>query len=315
MSLLTRRAVMAASTGLFLARATATQGLEIRRAAPAEPFAMGVASGDPSTDGFVLWTRLSAGGASPNRAHARASSAWVASAVSGVFSLGFHTTGLPHTSASAAFQLHTATGKLKALITPTAPSGCHCSIMRWPGRSLAMVRPCSWRDKPTAKSQMSIISCTSPSPSERTLPASSDTSRPKASLCWRSFWPRRRTSSPRTGAGTARHCRKAACALSMSAWACALVWLGFYALRHGCAGLLRGEARLVWAMLACSLANQWLIHPVIERLKAMPVDAAGAPAQMLGLGFGPWHGVSSSVYLLQSLLGLAWVLWPRRRGD
>ncbi len=97
--------------------------------------------------------------------------------------------------------------------------------------------------------------------------------------------------------------------------ACALVWLGFYALRHGAAGLRRGEARLVWAMLACSLANQWLIHPVIERLKAMPVDAAGAPAQMLGLGFGPWHGVSSSVYLLQSLLGLAWVLWPRRRGD
>lgn len=55
---------MAASTGLFLARATATRGLEIRRAAPAEPFALGVASGDPSTDGFVPWTRLSAGGAS-----------------------------------------------------------------------------------------------------------------------------------------------------------------------------------------------------------------------------------------------------------
>ncbi len=63
MSLLTRRAVMAASSGLFLARATAADGLESRRAAPAEPFAMGVASGDPSTDGFVLWTRLSAGGA------------------------------------------------------------------------------------------------------------------------------------------------------------------------------------------------------------------------------------------------------------
>ena len=42
--------------------------------------------------------------------------------------------------------------------------------------------------------------------------------------------------------------------------ACALVWLGFYALRHGGAGLRRGrEARLVWAMLACSLANQWLV--------------------------------------------------------
>lgn len=64
MTLLSRRAVMAASTGLFFARATATQGLEMRRAAPAYPFALGVASGDPATDGFVLWTRLSAGGAS-----------------------------------------------------------------------------------------------------------------------------------------------------------------------------------------------------------------------------------------------------------
>lgn len=63
MSWLSRRAVMAASTSLFLARATATRGLETCRAAPTQPFVLGVASGDPSTDGFVLWTRLSAGGA------------------------------------------------------------------------------------------------------------------------------------------------------------------------------------------------------------------------------------------------------------
>ena len=44
-------------------------------------------------------------------------------------------------SAMAAFQLHTATGKLNALMTPTTPSGCHCSNMRWSGRSDAMVRP------------------------------------------------------------------------------------------------------------------------------------------------------------------------------
>ena len=36
--------------------------------------------------------------------------------MSGVRSLGFQTTGSPHTSASAEFQLHTATGKLKAVI-------------------------------------------------------------------------------------------------------------------------------------------------------------------------------------------------------
>ncbi len=57
-------------------------------------------------------------GASPNRRMARANTACVASAVSGVFSDGFHTTGSPHTSASAAFHAHTATGKLNAVITP-----------------------------------------------------------------------------------------------------------------------------------------------------------------------------------------------------
>ena len=69
-------------------------------------------------------------GASPNRSSARRTSAITASAHSGVFSLGFQITGSPQTSASAAFHAHTATGKLKALITSTGPSGCHCSIIR-----------------------------------------------------------------------------------------------------------------------------------------------------------------------------------------
>ena len=47
----------------------------------------------------------------------------------GVFSLGFQTVTLPQTQASAAFQLHTATGKLKADIIPTIPNGCHCSYI------------------------------------------------------------------------------------------------------------------------------------------------------------------------------------------
>ena len=78
----------------------------------------------------------------------------------------------PHTAASMAFQLHTATGKLKAEIMPTMPSGWYCSYMRCAGRSECMVKPCSWRERPTAKSQMSIISCTSPRPSCRILPIS-----------------------------------------------------------------------------------------------------------------------------------------------
>ena len=67
--------------------------------------------------------------------------ACMASAVSGVFSDGFHTTESPQTRASAAFHDHTATGKLKAEITPTTPSGCQVSIIRCSARSVAIVRP------------------------------------------------------------------------------------------------------------------------------------------------------------------------------
>ena len=109
--------------------------------------------------------------------------------------------GSPQTSASAAFQDQTATGKLKAEMIAHGPSGCQVSVMRWPGRSEAMARPYNWRDRPTAKSQMSIISCTSPRPSETILPTSSVTSAPKASFAARNSSPSRRTSSPRRGAG------------------------------------------------------------------------------------------------------------------
>src|SRR5207342_1180688 len=63
---------------------------------------------------------------------------WHATAHSGVFSEGFQTQTLPQTHASVAFQLHTATGKLNADIIPTTPSGCHCSYILCPGRSLCM---------------------------------------------------------------------------------------------------------------------------------------------------------------------------------
>ncbi len=85
-------------------------------------------------------TWLRSAGAS-HSATAWASTAWQASAVSGASSDGFQTTGSPHTSAIAVFHDHTAAGKLKALITPTTPSGCHVSISRWPGRSEGIVRP------------------------------------------------------------------------------------------------------------------------------------------------------------------------------
>ena len=107
-------------------------------------------------------------------------------------------------------------------MTPTTPSGCHVSINRWPGRSDGIVRPSSWRDSPTAKSQMSMASCTSPRDSERIFPASIVTSSATSALCSPNSSPRRLTNAPRTGAGTARHSRNAslasAIAASTSAW-------------------------------------------------------------------------------------------------
>ena len=70
------------------------------------------------------------------------------------------------------------------------------------------------RDCPTAKSHMSIISCTSPSPSARILPISSETRRPSASLWVRRALPSAWTTSPRFGAGHIRHQENASVAVA-----------------------------------------------------------------------------------------------------
>jgi alkaline phosphatase D len=57
-----RRTLIVAASGLALSRTSAAHGLEVERSATTNPFALGVASGDPSQDGFVLWTRLTANG-------------------------------------------------------------------------------------------------------------------------------------------------------------------------------------------------------------------------------------------------------------
>jgi hypothetical protein len=90
---------------------------------------------------------------------------WTAIAVRGTLCDGFQTMVSPQTAAIIAFQAQTAPGKLKAVMMPTTPSGCHCSYMRCSGRSLCIALPYSCRESPTAKSAMSIISCTSPSAS------------------------------------------------------------------------------------------------------------------------------------------------------
>ena len=76
----------------------------------------------------------------------------------GAFSDGFQMQVFPQTQAIMAFQDQTATGKLKADIIPTTPSGWYCSYILCEGLSECIVSPYSCRDNPTAKSQISIIS-------------------------------------------------------------------------------------------------------------------------------------------------------------
>ena len=191
-----------------------------------DPVALTSATSGLSTSAWpsrapAITSRCTAAGA-PHSDAARSTKAEHAIEVRGVIDDGFHTMVSPQTKATAAFQDHTAAGKLNAVMTPTTPSGCHVSISRWPGRSDGIVRPSSWRDNPTAKSQISMASCTSPRDSERIFPASIVTSSATSALCSPSSSPRRLTNAPRTGAGTARHSRKAllasAIAASTSSW-------------------------------------------------------------------------------------------------
>ncbi len=124
--------------------------------------------------------------------------------------------------------------------------------------------------------------------------------------------------------------------------ACGTLLFALWALR------LRGtlfrdrQAWLVGAMLALTLAGQFGVQPVLQRLKD---EAAPAPvmesrpssppfsqgekgdSSLLSpsgrevgragsrAAFGRWHGISSGIYLVQSLLGLALVVTRSRRAS
>ncbi len=85
--------------------------------------------------------KLKMAGSTPLARHTRSAILMVAMAHRGVWPDGFQIVASPQTAARALFQAQTATGKLKALMMPTMPKGCHCSIMRCCGRSEAMVKP------------------------------------------------------------------------------------------------------------------------------------------------------------------------------
>lgn len=93
--------------------------------------------------------------------------------------------------------------------------------------------------------------------------------------------------------------------------ACGAYLLLFLIARHGWRCLRTLPFWLVAAMLALSLVGQFGIQPIIAEIKM-----AALPKQVMESAlrdrFATWHGISSVVYLIESLLGLALVAVQER---
>ena len=82
-------------------------------------------------------------------------------------------------------------------------------------------------------------------------------------------------------------------------------WLLLFRLsRLGAAVLKQGFFWIVLVMLLLTIAQHFGIQPIMQQLKdqAMPKDVMES---LFRDRFATWHGISSVVYLIESLLGLA----------
>ena len=81
-------------------------------------------------------------------------------------------------------------------------------------------------------------------------------------------------------------------------------WLLIFRLaRYGAGALKQSVFWVIVGMLLLTLAQQFGISPVMQELKnqALPKDVMNS---LFRDRFQKWHGISSMVYLVQSLLGL-----------
>ncbi|NTV93917.1 MAG: DUF4149 domain-containing protein, partial [Thiobacillus sp.] len=84
-------------------------------------------------------------------------------------------------------------------------------------------------------------------------------------------------------------------------------WLLIHRLmRFGAGALKQAAFWIVLVMLLLTLAQHFGIQPIMQQLKdqAMPQDVMKS---LFKDRFAAWHGVSSVVYLIESLLGLVLV--------
>ena len=80
---------------------------------------------------------------------------------------------------------------------------------------------------------------------------------------------------------------------------------------YGGGALKQGFFWAVLVMLLLVIGGQFGIQPILEGLKEQALPK-GVMESMFRDRFARWHGISSVVYLVQSLLGLALVLAPRK---
>ena len=93
--------------------------------------------------------------------------------------------------------------------------------------------------------------------------------------------------------------------------ACGGYLLLYLLFRRGVRALQLGVFWIVLTMLVLCVAGHFGIQPILAKLKA---DALPRQVMESALSdrFAAWHGISSGLYLLQSLLGLWLVLWQER---
>jgi hypothetical protein len=80
------------------------------------------------------------------------------------------------------------------------------------------------------------------------------------------------------------------------------------------ARLARKRFLLIIGMLACSLIGYFGLHPFMAALRES-AGPAGVMASEARMQFGILHGVSSALYLVQSLLGVALMLTLREKQE
>lgn len=85
--------------------------------------------------------------------------------------------------------------------------------------------------------------------------------------------------------------------------ACAVYLLVFMLLRVGSAVLKRGVFWLVLLMLMLTVVSLFGTQPLLAQLKAEALPRE-VMESVLRDRFATWHGISSILYLMQSLLGL-----------